>query len=55
MFARIALSFAVLSLVTLSAWGQEETLQWEKTLAAAMARAKETGKNVFADFTSEVN
>ena len=55
MFARIALVSAVILLVVCPAYGQDEKLKWEKTYAAAMAKAKETGKHVFADFTSEIN
>jgi len=54
-FARIALVSAVILLVVCPAYGQDEKLKWEKTYAAAMAKAKETGKHVFADFTSEIN
>ncbi len=55
MFVRIVLVSVVVALAACPAYGQDEKLEWEKTFAGAMAKAKETGKRVFADFTSEVN
>jgi hypothetical protein len=52
---KVIFATALVVLLSVPAYGQESELKWEKTYAAAMTKAKETGKLVFADFTSEIN
>jgi hypothetical protein len=53
--ARVLAASVILTLFAIPAYGQDEKLKWEDTFAQAVAKAKEEGKQVFADFTSEIN
>ena len=55
MLARLILVSALVPVLALPAYGQEAQVKWEKTFAAAMEKAGQTGKPAFVDFTSEIN
>jgi len=49
------LAAVVLSFFASTAFCQEEKIKWQENLAAAMKKAAEEGKIVFADFTGREN
>ena len=55
MSARVLAASVILTLFAIPAYGQDEKLEWQDTFARAAAKAKEEGKKLFADFTSEIN
>jgi hypothetical protein len=45
----------ILFIMVLPVYAQHEGVAWQKSYSDAVAKSKETGKPLFADFTSEIN
>jgi hypothetical protein len=55
MTVRVLYAAVFLLLVVSPANAQHQGVAWQKSYTEAVAKSKETGRLLFADFTSEVN
>lgn len=55
MSARFLYACLIAAALAAAGYAGDKEIKWEKDFESAMQRAKETGRPVFADFTSTVN